>query len=168
MLLFNFRGQRVQNPVRFSEGCYYNMEKSVMQRKVYQCVERFHSGRTSIIDNDCSGSLTTSWMADSVEQGSALVQKDRQTDYFHWYSWQVGHLHFSLYMSLRYYKICVRWVPKQLTYHRQAHVETCLQFLQWHCEEGEAYLQQIITHMGAPLWTCKKTSNHGVKTHIIT
>jgi hypothetical protein len=47
-------------------------ENYIVQRKVYQWVERFQNVRTSI-DEDCSGHLTTSQMADSVERINALV-----------------------------------------------------------------------------------------------
>jgi len=45
-----------------------------MQRKVHQWVERFQSSRTSVGDEEHLGSLTTSQMADNVEQVNDLVQ----------------------------------------------------------------------------------------------
>jgi hypothetical protein len=53
-------------------------ENCIMQRKVYQWVERFQSGRTSVVEEDHSGRLTTSWTADNVEWVNAVVQEDRQ------------------------------------------------------------------------------------------
>jgi len=44
---------------------------------MYQWVERFQSGRTRVTDGDLSGHLTTSQMADTAEQVSALVQEER-------------------------------------------------------------------------------------------
>jgi len=41
-------------------------ENYIMQRNVYQWVESFQSGWTSVVDKDCSGHMTTSWEADSV------------------------------------------------------------------------------------------------------
>jgi hypothetical protein len=43
--------------------------------KVYQWVERFQTGRTSVIDEDCLGCPTTSQMANNAEQVNALVQE---------------------------------------------------------------------------------------------
>jgi hypothetical protein len=42
-------------------------ENCITQRKAYQCVEMIQSGRTSIIDEDHSGHLTTSQMVGNAE-----------------------------------------------------------------------------------------------------
>jgi len=39
-------------------------------------MERFQSDRTSIVNEDCSGYLTTSQVTDNVEQVNALVKED--------------------------------------------------------------------------------------------
>jgi hypothetical protein len=45
-------------------------ESCIMQRKVYQW---FQNGRTSVVDEDCSGRPTTSGTVDSVELVNGLV-----------------------------------------------------------------------------------------------
>jgi len=65
----------------FSEGVkpskiHKRVEK--IHGKVYQWVWMFQNGRISILNEDHSGCLTTSWIADSVEWINALVQEDRQ------------------------------------------------------------------------------------------
>jgi hypothetical protein len=52
-------------------------KKSIMQRKVYQWVEKFQSG-TASVNEDHSGQPTTSQTVDNVEQVNALVQRDRE------------------------------------------------------------------------------------------
>jgi hypothetical protein len=47
-------------------------ENCIMQRKVYQWVEMFQSGRTSIVE-DCSGHPVTSQVVDKVEQVNTLA-----------------------------------------------------------------------------------------------
>jgi hypothetical protein len=42
-------------------------ENCIMQRKVYQRVERFQSGKRNVADENCSGHLTTSWKVDKGE-----------------------------------------------------------------------------------------------------
>jgi len=42
-------------------------ENCIIQRKVYQWMERFQNDRTSITD-DCLGHLSTSQIADNTEQ----------------------------------------------------------------------------------------------------
>jgi len=60
-----------------------------------------------------------------------------------------GSAYSIIHKNLKYYKICARWVTKQLTdEHKWACMEKCIQFLQ-QCEEVEAFQQQII--MGALL-----------------
>jgi hypothetical protein len=47
--------------------------------------------------------------------------------------------------DLGYHKVCVRWVPKQLTaQHKQQRVDVATRFLQHH-EEDPGILEQIVT-----------------------
>jgi hypothetical protein len=107
-------------------------------------MERFQSGRTSIVDEDRSGRLTTSQMADNVEQVYAVVQGDRQitdTDTVDNLDINCESAYSIIHEHLRYHKICARWVPKQLTdEHRWSCMETCMQFFKQYCEDGGAFL----------------------------
>jgi hypothetical protein len=83
-------------------------ENCIRQRKVYQCVERFHSGRTSVTDGDFSGCLTTSQMLDVVEQINTLVQEERQiivTDIADKLYISCGSSHSIIHKDLMYHKI---------------------------------------------------------------
>jgi hypothetical protein len=51
-----------------------------------------------------------------------------------------GSAYSIIHKDLRYLKICVRRLPKQLTdEHKWACMETYMQFLQWY-HEGEAFM----------------------------
>jgi hypothetical protein len=52
-------------------------ENFIVQRKVYQWVQRFQSGRTSNVGEDHFGHPTTSWTVGDVEWVNVLVQDDR-------------------------------------------------------------------------------------------
>jgi len=99
------------------------------------------SGRASTVDEDAQA--VWPWPADNVEQVNALVQKERQitvTDTANKMDISCGYAHYIIHKDMCHY-ICARWVPKQLTHeHKQAHRETCMQFLQ-HYHQGEAFLQ---------------------------
>jgi hypothetical protein len=113
-----------------------------------------------------SGHLTTSGVTDIVEQANTLVWNNR------WITVTniADKLDISCGSGIRYHKICVWWVPNQLTdEHKWAHVKTRTQFFQQYCEEREVCngLSQW-WNMDAPLWTCKQTWNHEVEAHIMT
>jgi len=63
---------------------------------------------------------------------------------------QVRHqLYFAysiIYEVLRYHTFCAGLVPKQLTdEHKRARAVMCMQILKWCHEEGEVFLQRIVT-----------------------
>jgi hypothetical protein len=58
-------------------------ENCITQRKVYKWVERVHSARTGIVDEDHSGHLTTSQMANGVKRVNVLVEEDRLLSIVH-------------------------------------------------------------------------------------
>jgi hypothetical protein len=146
-------------------------ENCITQGKVYQWVERFQSGSTSIIDEDCTGCPTTSQTADNIGQVNILVQKGKQitvNNITNKLDNSCISTH-SIIKNLRYHKICKRWVPKQLTDdHIWAHMEICMQLLQWY-HKGEAFLQWTIrsdeeqVHHYEP---ASKHTKHEVETHV--
>jgi len=67
ILSFDFCGQRGVKASKIHRRMLAQYrENCIMQRKVYQLVERFQSDRTSITDEDHSGHLTIQQMAESV------------------------------------------------------------------------------------------------------
>jgi len=137
-----------------------------MQRKVYQWVERFRSGRHSITDEGHLGHLTILWVVDSVEWVDAMVQEDRQisvTDIANKLDVSCGSAYSVIHKDLKYRKICATWVPKQFTnQHKWAHVEMCMLF--FFCndimkKEGLSYneLSQLIiwVHHCEPVNKCQ-------------
>jgi hypothetical protein len=137
---------------------------------MWQRVERFQSGRTSIVDEDHLGHPTTSRMADDVEGVNALVQGGREITVNHTANKLViscGPEYSIIYENLRYQN-SARWVPKQLTdEHKQKNM--CAIFFSNIMKERFSCnrLSQVMRH-GCTTITCKQTSKHGVETHVIT
>jgi hypothetical protein len=68
ILSFDFCGQRGVKASKIHRRMLAQYrENCIMQRKVYQLVERFQSDRTSITDEDCLGHPTTSQTVDNAE-----------------------------------------------------------------------------------------------------
>jgi hypothetical protein len=65
------------------------------------------SVRTATVDEDCSGCLTTSQMADSAVGVNGVVQEDKLFI-------TCGSTYAIIHSDPAYHKICAMWVPKQL------------------------------------------------------
>jgi len=53
-------------------------QSTMSQRKVYEWVERFKSGRTHVTDEGRSGRPSTSCTQDHIDRADAMIRKDRQ------------------------------------------------------------------------------------------
>jgi hypothetical protein len=118
-------------------------------------VERFQSGRTSVIE-DCWGNLATSQTAEKVEQVNALVQENRWingTDIADKFDICCGSTYSIMCEDLGYYKICAKRVAEQLTVSRKRHVWKCA------CSGLSQEIKYWCTSMNL-----KQTSKHGVET----
>jgi len=118
------------------------------QRKVYEWVERFKSGRTHVTDEGRSGRPSTSRTQDHIYRADAMIREDRRITV----SKVAAHLDISYgsaytipHDDLGYRKVCTQWVPKELTVlHKQQHVEVATQFVRRY-EEDPSILQRIVT-----------------------
>ena len=58
----------------------------------------------------------------------------------------VGSAYSLIHDSLKFSKVCARWVPKELTEeHKRKRLEVCSRHLACYREEGDNFLQQIVT-----------------------
>jgi len=63
----------------------------------------------------------------------------------------VGSAYSLIHDSLKFSKVCARWVPKELTEERKRkRLDVCFQHLARYREEGDNFLQQIVT--GDEMW----------------
>jgi len=105
------------------------------QRKVYEWVERFKSGRTRVTDESRSGRPSTSRTQDHIDRADAMLREDRRITV----SEVAAHLdtsYGSAYAILRddlgYRTVCARWVPKERTVvHNHCDPESKRQSMEW-------------------------------------
>jgi len=58
----------------------------------------------------------------------------------------VGSAYSQIHDSLKFSKVCSRWVPKELTEEcKRKRLDVCSRHLARYCEEGDNFLQQIVT-----------------------
>jgi len=93
-------------------------QSTMSQQKVYECTERFKSGRTCVTDEGCSGWPSTSRTQDHINRADAMIREDRWIMVLE----VAAHLDISygstyaiLHDDLGHRKVCARWVPKELT-----------------------------------------------------
>jgi len=91
---------------------------TMSQRKVYEWVERFKSGRTRVTDEGRSGWPSTSRTQDHIKRADAMIREDRWimvSEVAAHLDISYGSTYATLHDDLGYGKVCARWVPKELT-----------------------------------------------------
>jgi hypothetical protein len=87
------------------------------QRRVYDWIEMFKNGWTTVADAERSGRPSTSTSDDKEEQDRVMILHDRRT--VRGTATRLGISHGSAHSIahdiLRYHRVCARWVPKFLT-----------------------------------------------------
>jgi len=118
-------------------------ENYIMQRNVYQWVERFQSSRTNIIDEDHLGHRP--FHEQQTVLNELMLWFKGTGNYCYWRRWQVGH-HLWIFTvhhpwgpqaSQNFYKMGAKAANR--------HTQTGMQYLHQYHEEGEAFLQWIVT-----------------------
>ncbi len=144
----------------------------------YSVVKRwfrsFLEGRTSLVDNECSGRPSVI-KEDAINMVQVLIDGDRQitvAEIERYFNDVVcdpilhGMVFEIIQNRLDYRKICARWVPKLLTEEHTANrMAASLDFLFRYHEAGEDFFNQIVTenekwvHHFTPRW--KALHNNG-------
>ena len=118
------------------------------QRKVYEWVERFKSGRTRVTDEGRSGRPSTSCTQDHIDRADAMIREHRRITV----SKVAAHLDISigsayaiLHDDLGYRKVCAQWVPKELTVvHKRERVEVATQFVTQYEEDPSVLTKDCV------------------------
>ena len=138
----------------------------LLQRRVYEWIEKFKNGRTNVTHEEEAGRPSTATTDDNNERVRDMVLLNRRLTV----NEVANHLHIShgsaydiIHNRIVFHKVCVRWVPKQLTMlHKQTRLDICQQNLDRCDKEGDAFLDRIIT--GDETWVhhyepeCKRQS----------
>jgi hypothetical protein len=103
------------------------------ERKVYQWVERFQEGQTSVVDEHRSGCPCTAVSDANVARMGTLIGENRQISVdtvATMLNISIGTAHGIIHENIKYCYLCSRWVLSQLTdEHRLKRVRSCRAFL---------------------------------------
>lgn len=119
------------------------------QRSVYEWIEKFKNGRTSVTHEEGAGRPSTATTDDNIERVRDMVLLDRRVtidEVANRLQISHGSAYEIIHNRLGFHKVCARWVPKQLTMlHKQTRLDICQQNLDRYGNEGDAFLDRIIT-----------------------
>ena len=135
----------------------------------------FENGRTNVTDAESSGHPATAMTSRNEERTLELIRENRRMTVEE----VAGRLNLSvrsayslIHDSLKFSKVCARWVPKELAEERKRkRLDICSQHLARYREEGGKYLQQIVT--GDETWIhnyepeSKRQSLNGSNYHLL-
>jgi histone-lysine N-methyltransferase SETMAR len=119
------------------------------ESRVYEWVDAFKNGRTSIRDYKRSGRPSTAITDEKVGRSDAIISENgsislkvlaRELDV------SIGSAHSIVTEVPKYHKLCARWVPRMLTDdHKMNRVQTSTASLARYNDEGEDFLARIVT-----------------------
>ena len=102
-------------------------------RSVYEWIDKFLSGRTSMMHKEGAGHPSTSTIDLKIQQAQEMVRVNRRAiidevacslQISHGSAFQIFH------DELGFHKVCARWVPRELTAeHKRKHLEVCQRLL---------------------------------------
>ncbi|PNF22874.1 hypothetical protein B7P43_G14964, partial [Cryptotermes secundus] len=88
------------------------------QKSVYEWIEKFKNGRTSVMHEEGAGRPSTATNEDNIERARDMVLLDRQVtidEVANRLQISHGSAYEIIHNRLGFHKVCARWVPKQLT-----------------------------------------------------
>jgi histone-lysine N-methyltransferase SETMAR len=129
--------------------CAQYGDKVLSHTIVYEWIEMFENGRTSVTDTERSGRPATATTTRNEERTLELIRENRRLtveEVAGRLNVSVGSAYSLIHDSLKFSKVCARWVPKELTEERKRkRLDICSRHLARYREEGDNFLQQIVT-----------------------
>jgi len=129
--------------------CAQYGDKVLSHRIVYEWIEIFENGCTSVTDAEHSGRPATATTTKNEERTLELIRENRRItleEVAGRLNVSVGSAYSLIHDSLKFSKVCARWVPKELTEdHKRKRLDVCSRHLARYREEGDNFLQQIVT-----------------------
>jgi len=129
--------------------CAQYGDKVLSLRTVYEWIEMFKNGPTSVTDAERSRCPATATAMRNEERTLELICENRRItveEVEGRLNVSVGSAYSLIHDSLKFSKVCARWVPKELTEDRKCkRLDVCSQHLARYREEGDNFLQQIVT-----------------------
>ena len=129
--------------------CAQYGDKVLSRRIVYDWIEMFENGCMSVTEAEHSGRPATATNTRNEERALELIHENRRItvqEVSGRLKVSVGSAYSLIHNSLKFCKVCARWVPKELTEERKRKcLDVCSQDLARYREEGDNFLQQIVT-----------------------
>jgi hypothetical protein len=123
-------------------------DSAVSCRVVYERIEMFKSGHTSVTDAECLGHPTTATTAQNEERARELILENRRVTVdkiVKQLNIIIGSACFVVHDNFQFHTVCAKWVPKELTdEHKHMSLDICSFHLTRYCEDDN-FLQRIIT-----------------------
>jgi len=159
--LINCTKEEQRSVIRFSwaEGvpgaqihlrmCAQYGDKVLCRRIVYEWTKMFENGRTSVTDAKRSGRPATATTTRNEESTLELIRENRRItveEVAGRLNVSVGSTYSLIHDNLKFSKVCAMWVHKELTEERKRkRLDVCSRHLARYREEGDNFLQQIVT-----------------------
>ena len=124
-------------------------EKSLSQARVYSWAKEFREGRDRVENQPHPRRPRTSITSENVTRVEQLILDNRRItvrEISEAVGISVGSVEDIVHKELQFSKVSARWVPRILTSEQRAkRVEVCNDLLQRYEEEGETFLESILT-----------------------
>ena len=118
-------------------------DSALPRRSVYEWIEKFQHGRTSMMDEERAGRPSTSITDSNVDDARAMILENRRVtidELANHFEISHGSAYDIIHNRLGFRKVCARWVPKQLTEEQKNNrVAICQRLLDRYANEGEAF-----------------------------
>ena len=109
--------------------CAQYGDKVLSRRIVYEWIQMFENGHTSVMDAERSGRPATATTTRNEERTLELICENRRItveEVAGRLNVSVGSAYSLIHDSIKFSKVCARWVPKELT---EEHKRKCLDFV---------------------------------------
>ena len=124
-------------------------DNALSKTTVYEWIEKFKTGRTSVKHAEGAGRPSTSTSKEKIEQAQQMILANRRItidEVAQSLQISFGSAQEIIHEILGYNKVSARWVPRQLTEeHKRRRMEICQTLLNRYNNEGEAFLSRIVT-----------------------
>jgi hypothetical protein len=124
------------------------------RRIVYECIEMYKNGCTSVTDGERSGHPTTATTTQNEERAREPILQNRRVtvdEIAKQMNISIGSAYSVVHDNLQFHKVCARWIPKELmNEQKRMCLDICFHHLAYYREEGGIFLQWIIT--GDEIW----------------
>ena len=138
-----------RHPPKFTQnlGEVYH-EQTIAVTNVWQWVNRFKKGHTSVLDRPRTGRPVTASTSDTIHKVNTMIQDNRRIrieDISIRVNCSVGTV-VGIIRQLGYHKVCARWVPKELTQQQKsARKDISSTLLNQYREAGEEFFRGVVT-----------------------